>query len=105
MIFEAVTFKPAKAGGKNHGSLYVTKDKSYGSTYYGKVSSEGRYDPSRDATPAIIAEVTRIGRDPLGAVLAHGIKTGQCACCGRELTNPESVERGIGPICYERYFG
>lgn len=22
-----------------------------------------------------------------------------CGCCGRELTNPESIDRGIGPIC------
>jgi len=25
----------------------------------------------------------------------------KCACCGRELTEPESVRIGIGPICRE----
>lgn len=30
---------------------------------------------------------------------AYGRKTGRCMICGRLLTNPESVERGIGPIC------
>ena len=25
-----------------------------------------------------------------------------CGCCGRELTDPESVERGIGPICWKK---
>lgn len=29
-----------------------------------------------------------------------GGETGVCALCGRELTDPESVERGIGPVCY-----
>lgn len=27
---------------------------------------------------------------------------GQCIVCGRELTNPESVKRSIGPVCYKR---
>ena len=29
-------------------------------------------------------------------------KSGKCACCGRKLTTPESIELGIGPDCYER---
>jgi hypothetical protein len=33
------------------------------------------------------------------------IKSGRCGCCGRELTDPESVWRGIGPVCREKdYF-
>lgn len=24
---------------------------------------------------------------------------GRCGCCGRKLTTPASIERGIGPIC------
>ncbi len=27
-----------------------------------------------------------------------------CACCGAELDNDESRDRGIGPVCYRRYF-
>lgn len=27
---------------------------------------------------------------------------GVCCVCGRELTNPESIERGIGPICFSK---
>lgn len=27
---------------------------------------------------------------------------GVCAICGRELTNPESIEFGIGPVCRNR---
>jgi hypothetical protein len=29
-------------------------------------------------------------------------KSTKCACCGRKLTTPESVELGIGPECYAR---
>lgn len=27
---------------------------------------------------------------------------GKCACCGKKLNDPESVSRGIGPVCWER---
>ena len=27
---------------------------------------------------------------------------GRCACCGKKLNDPESVQRGIGPVCWER---
>lgn len=30
---------------------------------------------------------------------AYGRRTGRCMCCGRTLTNPESIAAGIGPIC------
>lgn len=31
--------------------------------------------------------------------------TGRCGCCGRLLTVPESVTRGIGPECWSRICG
>jgi hypothetical protein len=30
---------------------------------------------------------------------SHGLKSGWCICCGRQLTDPESVAAGIGPVC------
>lgn len=32
-------------------------------------------------------------------------KSEKCACCGRRLTTPESIERGIGPECFIRVKG
>ena len=40
--------------------------------------------------------------DPTGALRAHGLATGSCGCCGIELTDPVSIERGIGPICAQK---
>jgi len=28
---------------------------------------------------------------------------GICSCCGRTLTTPQSVEIGIGPVCFKKY--
>ena len=30
---------------------------------------------------------------------------GKCGCCGRALTVPESLDRGIGPECWSRICG
>lgn len=30
---------------------------------------------------------------------------GRCGCCGRTLTTPESLDRGIGPECWARMGG
>ena len=30
---------------------------------------------------------------------------GKCGCCGRKLTVPESIERGIGPECWSKLGG
>jgi hypothetical protein len=30
---------------------------------------------------------------------------GKCGCCGRTLTVPESLDRGIGPECWNRIMG
>ena len=30
---------------------------------------------------------------------------GRCGCCGRVLTVPESLDRGIGPFCWNRMQG
>lgn len=36
-------------------------------------------------------------------VRAFGLRTGMCAICGRTLTDPASVQKGIGPICEGKY--
>lgn len=38
-------------------------------------------------------------RMSLEEVQAFGRDTGICGICGRTLTNPESVEAGVGPVC------
>ncbi len=40
-----------------------------------------------------------------GKELPEGYKIrheGKCGCCGRTLTHPESLDRGIGPECWGR---
>jgi len=52
---------------------------------------------------AIIQALQSLAQDVPGAAKLYGQETGNCGCCGRELTVRESIERGIGPICAERF--
>lgn len=85
--------------GKNAGVLYVKA----GDTYLGKITSD-RYLPTREAEQiGIVARVIEAMQDPLTLAIAYGRRTGRCSCCGRKLTDPSSVERGIGPICASKF--
>ena len=42
------------------------------------------------------------GELPAGYAIHH---EGKCGCCGRTLTVPESIKRGIGPECWSRLAG
>lgn len=95
---EGLTFSLAGATSRNAGAVYVKK----GDEYVGKVM-DGRFHPVA-ATPEGTAEaIVRVAQDPKGAAVAYGRLTGNCACCGRELTDPKSVELGIGPICLSNW--
>lgn len=60
-------------------------------------------DNVRNATVrnTILRRITEIG--PKDCAVAYGRKTHHCGMCGRELTNPESIAAGIGPICAGRF--
>lgn len=49
------------------------------------------------------AELLKIEADPEAAAVLHGKASGRCAVCSRDLTDPESIARGIGPICAEKF--
>jgi len=96
-----IQFSLAPATGRNAGCIYVVRASD--DTYLGKITQDDKFITSRDCTAADSETVARVAADPAAAATAHGHEFGQCSCCGRELTNPESVARGIGPICAERW--
>jgi SWI/SNF-related matrix-associated actin-dependent regulator 1 of chromatin subfamily A len=88
-------------GNKNPGSLYVKRN----GEYQGKVTPDGVFHPTGYAARETAEELLAIDEDPVGKAREHGRLTGQCSICGRRLTDPVSVERGIGPICIDRWGG
>lgn len=94
-----VVVKEASASSRNAGSLYVLGD-----IYLGRITN-GKFIKSRDCTDTEHDDVLKMFEKPMESAVAYGRKTGQCSCCGRELTNHASIEMGIGPICAGKFFG
>jgi hypothetical protein len=94
----AFVFSRAPDTGRNAGSIYVKK----GDMYLGKITN-GEFFPVRDCDTATTAEVIEVASKPGDSAKAFGFRTGTCSCCGRTLTNKESIDLGIGPICAERF--
>lgn len=63
---------------------------------------KNQYYPRRN-TPIVTAQLILFSLDPMAVMETFGRETGICCICGRLLENPESVARGIGPICAEKY--
>ena len=89
----------APLNGANAGCTYV-KDQG---EYAGKITAEGKFFAVRTARAEVAGELQEIAKDPLHAFKVHGQVTGNCSCCGRELTNSDSIALGIGPICAEKW--
>jgi hypothetical protein len=113
-----VSFPPEKDGeppGKvsHFVALLTDPDNTHGYSYLGHIfRSDGMYwhgKKSKIGQDALSAKgfmwfydrVIREGKRPsdLGLEFYHA---GKCGKCGRKLTVPESIERGIGPECASR---
>ena len=97
---DTFVFSPAGENSKNAGAIYI-KSKGDG-VYLGKVMG-GRLFTSRDCTTEAAERITAVASDPKQAAVAYGMKFGACSVCGRQLTDSDSVQRGIGPVCAENY--
>jgi Family of unknown function (DUF6011) len=95
---DTFVFSRAPDHGSNAGSIYVKGD----GEYLGKVTA-GRFLPSRACDDPTRDRVVAAAADPHASARAYGQRTGTCSCCGRELTNAESIALSIGPICRDKF--
>ena len=93
---DGLCFSLAPLNSQNAGAVYVKHD----GEYIGKIQN-GKYTPTLRALELnnIGAKIARVAANPREAAVEYGKMSGQCACCGRTLTDPASVDAGIGPIC------
>ena len=96
------------------GCVNLTDGGSYGQNkWYGRITADGILAPAE-----AVRNLSPEGRQEFWALLARlrdgdaeevfaefGKRFGRCCMCGRELTNQQSVEDGIGPICKQKAFG
>lgn len=105
---------PRFAGPSPHFVMLLTgTDNEYSFTYLGKVDVFGNFSLTHaskmkmDSTPVkvfcwVMKHVMGDNLIPAHYNLRH---SGKCGCCGRKLTHPESLTRGIGPECWGRIVG
>lgn len=94
---DGITISPAKAHSKNPGALYVKA----GTEYLGKVAN-GRFFAARECSAEQEARVVAFMRNPAEAAKVYGQTTGVCCVCNATLRS-EWKNRGIGPICAEKF--
>lgn len=95
---EHLTIKAAREDLGKAPALYVL----HGEEYVGKIVA-GKFLANRAAKSDTLDLLNTVAADPLGAAVFYGRQVGKCSCCGRELTDPVSVENGIGPICQTKW--
>jgi hypothetical protein len=101
-----VTIARAGNGSKTPGALNLTDGKPFGENqWYGRVNRDGTLflRVRNEQAEELVDLLRRLEEDPKEVCAEFGLETGNCACCGRLLTNEASVELGIGPICAEKF--
>jgi hypothetical protein len=93
---------------KAPGSVNVAGEGGFGDrAWYGRVSPEGTFDPSRSLTPefaaALVPVLQELAGDPLAAVKRYGTLTGSCMFCAKPLTDERSKAAGCGETCAKNY--
>jgi hypothetical protein len=63
-----------------------------------KVQASDDFHPVKSLSKAATI-LTAIAFDAKQAAIAYGHQLGRCGICNRTLTDAESIQRGIGPVC------
>lgn len=88
----------AKTSGKRYATALVEVAGRYSHGAAGN-ATEWAWDYVGRRPFLVLSEATYL---TLEQAKAFGVAHGVCAVCGARLSNPDSVERGIGPVCASR---
>lgn len=78
-------------------TLRVKENKERTGVYALVLAESGEWEYRRHSLTGLVALTVEEAAE-------YGHRTGNCLCCGRELTVAESIERGIGPVCLAKHF-
>lgn len=104
---KAQPFVPLALGYYSYeGDVYVArKSKTTGKTIALKMvfwGNRGKWLYAKGMQATLAKHATPLSIEQAAAL---GHLHGACAICGRELTDPKSVEQGIGPVCIKKVWG
>lgn len=99
-------FSVAGKNSKAPGTVNVTNGKPYESSkWYGRIDLQGVLylrKPFGD-DGALLSAVAKFAENPTAVAKLYGSKSGTCCFCRRELTTPESLTVGYGPVCADHF--
>ena len=70
---------------------------------YGNRTNYGKQAPGSIYVGEIQTELAKILADPFEASKAYGKLVGSCGVCGRVLEDADSIAKGIGPVCEQKW--
>ena len=108
---------PVQEDREPEAGVYETPDQRWFRVYHGQQSGkmlvkeihaehglmgdmEVSYEYLGTASKHLPGNARRMSLEEVGSL---GIATNHCMICGRRLDDPESVDRGIGPVCAANY--
>lgn len=79
--------------------IKVTPSRTSGVLVAKRLNDDGSWDYLGAASRFVRAQ----HRMTMEQAADYGHTTGVCCCCGRDLTNPDSIAAGIGPVCASKF--
>lgn len=92
-------FSTAQADSRNPGAIYVKE----AGTYLGKIAGGKFVRKFGSCDDVTESRILAAAASPEEAAIAYGRQFSKCSICGQTLTDPTSIERGIGPICAGKF--
>lgn len=86
--------------GANKGYLYVFTE---GNHYLGKICDRGILFTNQEVSEDVRNILLEANENLFELAKIYGHETGMCSVCGRELSDPLSIQMGIGPVCANRF--
>jgi len=85
------------------GKVNVTDGRGYRvGAWFGAIQPDGALRQGREYE-RVSGVLRDLETDPAGVAARHGIATGECCFCSIELTTPESLSVGYGPVCAKKH--
>lgn len=103
-----VKFTIGPVSSKYPGSIHVHTNHSFhhqDRRYYGRIAPNGVFHPHQrtPTPPTLLMMLHQLVIDPVKTVAEYGKKTGRCAFCYRNLSDPTSVLVGYGKHCAKKW--
>lgn len=104
-IAEAVTTGMYHYEDKNYRVRESKAGRLYAEEAVSTKQNDGTFKTQFIYARGVITKLTGDHRMTAEQAKAHGAYFGTCVCCGKTLTNEVSIDRMVGPICWDKHFG